>query len=607
MNLLTLKIELENEFGYKFTIPKELDKGILSTTDSFTIAKLQKLTPNNVAKDICDNINEYLKERYPNIESSCLGPYVNLNIITLTNSQIEYSLPIIEDKVLLDYVSPNVAKELHLGHMRNMNIGDSVRRLLLIKYPNLITDNHWGDWGVQFGKIIWAFKKFQTGLDSLVIINDEELPINLEFYNTDPLQALVRMYVWAEQHKLEYKDYDSEVRNEFLKLEEKDPVNYSLWQDFVNISKEEVNKDMQLFNIPKHDLEQGESYYEKYNDEVYNFMEKSNLWQKEGKARFIDFEQLSELIDRPEIKNLGYGYLISSTGYTTYLFRDLCARFDWTSRLKTNLMITVTGNEQLHHFKQLLALCDYISTIKTPFLNSQLLSVPHIEHLSYGFLTLKGGQKMSSRKGIIQTTRKLYNDVYTQASINLKEREVVSTSVNLPTSKKDSIDKIKDENKEESLDPTRIITLAAIKWTDLSKDTVHDIEFDINAVLHFEGNTGMYQLYTYARINSILEKIKANPINFDYNILNQKEKILYNTLLTAPYQLNESITRLKPHIITNYCYDLANQFNSWYNTTSLINETDSTRQETVMLLLLELKIILKYMLDKLGIEVLDKI
>jgi arginyl-tRNA synthetase len=585
MNLLELKQNLENHFQYSFNINKDLNQGLINTSHAFIEAKLTNSKPTDLAITIAQGINEYLISNKFEYKASIAGPYVNIELsINEYHSLLSNrTIPQDNSQVLLEYLSPNVAKELHLGHMRNMNIGDSIRRLLQIKYPNLKTDNHWGDWGVQFGKLIWAYKQFQTGISSTCIINDAELPISFDIYNQDKLQGLIRMYVWAEQNKDNYSEYDSLVRQEFVLLESGDPNNIKLWQEFVLTSKEEVAVDMTLFKVPKFDLEQGESYYEKYNDSVYNYFESNNLWLSDGKARYIDFEKLSEVTNNPSIKNLGFGYMVSSTGYTTYLFRDVCARIDWVSVLGSTKMITVTGNEQLHHFKQLIAICEYLSTLNTPFKGSNNLTAPNIQHIPYGFLTLKGGQKMSTRKGIIHNARKMYNDVLAVSTDNLANRNSIDIAKKAP-----------------------IIALAGIKWTDLSKDTTHDIEFDLNDLLSFEGNTGMYQLYTLARINSVIQKNRTSG-QVDYSLLNEAELSIAKKIILFPLQLNEAINKLKPHYIVNYCYELTNMINSWYNTTSLLKEENQNRKATLIELLSEVQSTLIFALDKLGIEALEEI
>ncbi|MGL4758290.1 MAG: arginine--tRNA ligase [Patescibacteria group bacterium] len=588
MNLLDIKKALESKTGFEFVLNKDLKNGLLSTNQAFIEAKNTKNNPNLIATELTKQINFIVLTLDQNLVAKQTGPYVNIDLVDFDQEEIDFAIPKQNNSVLLDYISPNVAKELHLGHLRNMNIGDSIRKLLLLQYSKVITDNHWGDWGVQFGKLIWAFKKFQDGHQATVTINEVEQPVNIGVYNDNPLQGLVRMYIWSEQNKNDHPNFEQEVRDEFLRLEEGDKLNYQLWQEFIKVSQAEVTKDMELFGVPKHDIEQGESYYEKYNDSLYNFFEDNSIWESEGRSRFINFENLAQKMNKPEYAKLGFGYLISSTGYTTYLFRDICARIDWTGHLNTDIMITVTGNEQTHHFKQIIAICDYLSTIPTPFKNSKNLKKECIIHIPYGFLSLKGGQKMSTRKGIVHTVRNMYETVYNQSLSNLKEKS-------------------KDLANSELNNTAHALTIAAIKWVDLSKDSIHDITFDINEILSFEGNTGMYQLYTFARIKSILKQNKSNYNEFIIQKLNHNEKEILKKLISYSIILDDSSKKLKPHMITNFCFELTNLLNSWYNTTSITKELDLERKESLLFLLNQFVRIHEHALNLIGIEPLEKI
>ena len=162
------------------------------------------------------------------------------------------------DKVILDFVGANVAKKLHAGHMRNLNIGESLRRILTLKYSNLLADNHWGDWGVNIGVLIWGWK----------------VAGNLENYQKNPIEELSRVYVWSNSQKEITENWEKLVRAEFVKLEQKDEENHRLWENFIVATKNNLKLDLDLMGVPPLELEQGESFYEKDVQILWNFLEK---------------------------------------------------------------------------------------------------------------------------------------------------------------------------------------------------------------------------------------------------------------------------------------------------------------------------------------------
>jgi arginyl-tRNA synthetase len=597
MNLLQLKTDLEQKTGYQFSLNKQLEQGVLSTNQIFIEHKKNQLTLEQAFVKVKSYIIQILTELKLEEEISIeqIGNYLNLHLSNnLVNSYLKNYSNVEQDltKVFLEYVSPNVAKPLHAGHIRNMNIGESLRRMLNLKYPNLITDNHLGDWGVQFGKLFLAYKYAKQIKKPLVIIlNDKQISFCFEDYNQKPFKILLYLYIWIEQNQDQFVDYDKLVRQEFIKLENKEVENYGLWQEFVQVSKGELDEDLKLFNVKPFDLQMGESYYEPYIKEVYYFMEQNSLWIKSqdplSKARYIDFEALG----MPS--TLGFAYLVSSTGYSTYLFRDLIARIIWVREFGAKKMITVTGNEQKHHFEQFFAICEILS--KNPITKAICQNYPqlaknNLQHVSYGMLSLKGKNKMSTRKGVIIEARDLYNEVYQIAYDNLKARQPEASTELLANN-------------------SRVVAIASIKWLDLQKDSLRDVELDTDSILNFEGNTGVYQLYTIARINTLICKnIPVQGIakrDLSLALLDQKQLAIVKKLLEYPIILNTAILTLKPHILVTYSFELANEFNSIYANSSLQKITDQETKNCLIMLYSQVKQILTNNLELLAIEHLE--
>jgi arginyl-tRNA synthetase len=608
MNLLDIKKILETETGFSFTLTKSLDHGILATSEAFVFSKKNQISIPEATTQILEKTEIICKKIGPFFEVKIVGPYINVYLKpealqTLLNTNDLVKIPFLKKRILLEYVSPNVAKQLHAGHVRNMNIGESIRRLLAYKFGNglegVYTDNHWGDWGVQFGTLIYAYKYFKSsGKTETYKLNDELKTISFTDYTKLPFEALLAFYIWASQNKDNIKDYAKVVRQEFLKLESKDPENLQLWTEFIEVSKKEITPDLELFNVRKFDIEQGESYYEPMLENLYNFFEKNQLWSSldqdpASKARFIDFEKLALKLEKPALKNLGFAYLVSSDGYSTYLFRDVATRISWVNTFDSEKMITLTGNEQKHHFEQFFAICDYLSLLPQTLeicKKPENLSHKNLVHISYGMLALKNRPKMSTRNGVILTARDFYNEVNDYAKKTLTLREP-------------NIDQLELEFK------AKIISVAAIKWYDLQKDSLNDLSLDIAEIMSFDGNTGVYQLYTIARINSLLDKnqiLNKIQAQANYTSFNTQENSLLFKILQYPIVLEQTIETLKPHLLTNYCFALANEYNSWYNTCSLINESDENRKQALLVTSSLIRDLLKFNLEFLAIDILEK-
>jgi arginyl-tRNA synthetase len=556
-----------------WSLPPEGKVGILAT-NTFALAKEQNTNPVLLAQEL----NQIIKNDLPEVATSCTGPYINIDFEeTLWNTIMlkNFTQPHIvqsKDIVILDYVGANVAKELHAGHMRNLNIGDAIRRLLTLTYPNLLTDNHWGDWGVNMGIILWGWKE----------IGQQQA------FEKNAIHELTRVYVWANQQKDIVSDWDTLVRIEFKKLEDKDPINTTLWKTFIAATKNSLQTELDLFRVPKLDLDQGESFYETDMKALAELMDTHNLWNKEGLARFIDFEEIAQKIVnvddeiRAQIAHFGRGYLISSHGYTTYLFRDVAARWQWSRDHQASRMITVTDKTQKHNFDQAFAticwLCEQEvfqainddDTIKRIQWNT-------LNYIGYGFLQLKEG-KMSSRKGNVFSLRQLYGKVEEQARIVLEQ-------------KGSKIEKEKVRN----------ISLAALKWYDLNRTPQEDIILDIPKILQFEGNTGVYQLYTVARLQSIVDK-NSKSSTFQWSSLNSAEQDLCRQLVMFEYELQRSIRDLKPSIICTVLYRYASALNSWYNTCNVSQETNPVRQASLLILIQKSIQNNIFYLNLLGIE-----
>ena len=565
--------------------PTDTKHGLLTTSAAFIRAKNEGKNPTEIATDLNTNLISYLNTKMPEFTSVTIGPYINIVLNNVGFQKILESAPELfveqdERNVMYEYLGLNVAKRPHLGHLRNMIIGDALRCLLALKYPNMTTDHHWGDWGVQFGILLWAFKE----------------NVDQEAYEQDPIEELSRLYVWGNAQKEITPDWDLLVRQEFIALEAGDETRKKLWEEWVRISQESIQQEFDIWNIPDTDLHQGESYYEPVMKELTAYLDANDIWEKDGDARYFEFETIADSWpdlsqeDAARIKNYGRAYCISSNGYTTYVYRDIATRLQWARDYKTDLAITVTGSEQQHNFNQAFSAIAYLATrddFSTLFgeHTASRLTLSSLIHVPYGFLTLTSG-KMSTREGnviLIPDIRAQTKDAVIQS---LSERESrIST------------------DDEQAIDT---LVMASLKWSEVSRDRLTDVVMDPQKAVQFEGNTGIYQLYSYARIAGIVRELGSAPERGDAETLSDEEKQILQQLLETSTVIEQSIATYKPNILSEHVYNLNQSMNTWYANTSVKNEANETRRATLLRLCELFCQVQKQSLQLLGIDVLEQ-
>ena len=579
-----------------WSIPASLDHGVLTTNIAFVLAKTLRVNPSELAVDLSKDLENFvirsellLNYNKNNIKIKNIGAYINICLedsflVNCMKNSKNNTLLQLEEKFVLDYIGANVAKRLHAGHMRVCNIGDSLRRVLSLKYKNLVTDNHWGDWGINMGILIWGWKNF----DHTTFDKESEL-----------IDRLSTIYIWSNSQKDNIENWDNLVREEFFKLEQGDKTNHELWQKFIMTTKADLQQDLDIMNVPPLQIEQGESFYEKDMQSLTTFMEENNIWEREGKARYFDFEKLAEIwigIDsdyKKIVSKLGRSYLISSGGYTSYCYRDVATKFQYARDLKVDKSLVVTDKTQKHNFDQAFTIINYLSTLpkfEQQFGDNvcQRLNLNNMNHLGFGFLSLSSG-KMSSRKGNILLLRDLVRQVGDKAKQNILQKHP-------------------DLDQKELKKRCQKIALAAIKWHDLKQSYEQDITLDIEQILKFEGNTGVYQLYTFVRLNSVFSKLGSktsldDKITTDWSILDIERQILQQIYI-LPDVLEQICIKYQPHLLCNYLYQLTNLINKWYNDVPILKDTQ--RQGFLIQFVTQCMSNIEFCLDLLGIEVLEE-
>ncbi len=515
----------------------------------FTLAKIMKKSPNEIAVELANKISSPCIEK---LEAK--GPYLNFFINSLllakeTLSSIskqkdKYGCSNIgkNKKIVIDMSSPNIAKPFGIGHLRSTIIGNSIANISSSLGFKLIKINYLGDWGTQFGKLIAGYKKFGS---------EKEL-------KSSPIKHLLEIYVRASKENL-----DQEARDWFKRLESGDKEAISLWKKFKDLSLQEFKKIYSLLGI-KFDVISGESFYNKKMDFVINKLQKKGLLKESEGAKIVDLEKY----------NLGVALIKKSDGATLYTTRDLTAAIDRYDKYKFERMFYEVGAEQKLHFKQffkILELMDY------KWANNCV-------HIDHGLYLDTDGKKFATRKGKTIFMEDILNETQELAKQEIQKREKL--------------------NEKELEKRAAIIARAAIFYGDLKNNRSADALFDIKRFVAFEGNTGPYLLYTYARAKSILRKAKYSPKK-EYKLMNisDKEKNLISQLSIFPEIVFQAYKNLAPNLIANYAYQLSQEFNEFYHAEKVIG---SENEQFKLALVESFSQVLKNALHLLGIKTLEK-
>ena len=471
----------------------------------FSLAKKLRKNPNIIAEEIRKKLS---------LKSEVLNGYLNVFIDknSFTKELLE-KISIEKENygsnksgegktIVIDYSSPNIAKPFGVGHLRSTVIGESLRRICLMNGYNVVGINHLGDWGTQFGKLIYAYKTWG---------NEEAL-------NESPLDELKRIYVKFHEEEAKDSSITDEGRKWFKALEDGNEEAVSLWKRFTEVSLKEFNKTYKLLGVDKFDSYAGESFYNDKMDSVVEELEQKHLLEVDDGASIV------------RLDNMPPALIKRSDGATLYITRDLAALFYRKKTYNFTEALYCVGNEQTLHFNQLNAV---VEKMGYDF---------RATHIGFG-MVLQDGKKMSTRHG---KSVKL-QDVLEEA-IELAGKYIEEKNPNL-------------ENKKEVAEK---VGVGAVIFNDLKNYRTSDIEFNLEEILKFEGNTGPYIQYTYARINSLLKNKEIKEI--DYTNLDIDEYI-WNIVLDL-YNYFDIISRAKkeydPSIIAKYLIDLAQDFNKFY-------------------------------------------
>ncbi len=485
-------------------------------------------------------INIFLKDEY-------LGEYVS----KMTTEKFEYTELNTKGDVIIDYSSPNIAKRMHIGHLRSTIIGDAVKRLYNFLGYHTVADNHIGDWGTQFGKLIIGYRKW----------------LDKEAYEKNPIEELERVYVEFSKESENDPSLDDLAREELKKLQDGDKENYALWQEFIKVSLDEYNKLYNRMGIT-FDTYYGESFYHNMMPAVLDELVEKGLAVEDQGAKVVFFDEKDNLHPCIVQKKDG-AFLYSTSDIATVKFRK--------ENYDINRLIYLTDERQQDHFKQFFKI--------TEMLGWDIEKI----HIWFGIMRFADGV-FSTRKGNVIRLEQLLDE-----------------------GKKRALEVIEEKNPslsdEEKNNIAEVVGVGAIKYADLSQNRQSPIIFEWDKVLSFEGNTAPYLQYSYARIQSIKKKAEemGKVITSDTKIV-IKDKIERNlvTFLTLfPTMVLKAGETYKPNLLTDYLFDLAKKFNTFYNACPILNQEDEVLLSRLLIADRTAEI-LRQGLDLLGIRTVDR-
>lgn len=485
-------------------------------------------------------INIFLKDEY-------LGEYVS----KMTTEKFKYTELNTKGDVIIDYSSPNIAKRMHIGHLRSTIIGDAVKRLYNFLGYHTVADNHIGDWGTQFGKLIIGYRKW----------------LDKEAYEKNPIEELERVYVEFSKESENDPSLDDLAREELKKLQDGDKENYALWQEFIKVSLDEYNKLYNRMGIT-FDTYYGESFYHNMMPAVLDELVEKGLAVEDQGAKVVFFDEKDNLHPCIVQKKDG-AFLYSTSDIATVKFRK--------ENYDINRLIYLTDERQQDHFKQFFKI--------TEMLGWDIEKI----HIWFGIMRFADGV-FSTRKGNVIRLEQLLDE-----------------------GKKRALEVIEEKNPslsdEEKNNIAEVVGVGAIKYADLSQNRQSPIIFEWDKVLSFEGNTAPYLQYSYARIQSIKKKAEemGKVITADTKIV-IKDKIERNlvTFLTLfPTMVLKAGETYKPNLLTDYLFDLAKKFNTFYNACPILNQEDEVLLSRLLIADRTAEI-LRQGLDLLGIKTVDR-
>ncbi len=475
-------------------------------------------------------------------------------------------------KIVIDYGGPNVAKPLHVGHLRSAIIGETLKRLHRFKGDQVIGDVHLGDWGLQMGLIIEQLRVEQPDLVYFDDAYEGEYPAEAPF----TISELEKIYPTASARSKVDEEFKEKAHTATLELQKGKPAYRALWKHILNVSIADLKQNYKNLNVD-FDLWKGESDAEPYIPAMVEEMINSGLAHESQGAMVVD------VMEETDTKEIPPCIIRKSDGAALYATSDLATIIQRVQDFNPDEIIYLADKRQEMHFTQV-----FRTAKKAGIVDDGVKLV----YEGFGTMNGKDNKPFKTRDGGVMRLETLIKDVEDAVYAKIMEN--------------------REESEENARATAKIVGLAAVKYGDLSNQTSKDYIFDTERFASFEGNTGPYILYTIVRIKSILEKYVAANGALE-NIaggVNQaqtpSEKALMMELSKFNATIDSAYDELAPYKICSYIYDLSNAFNTFYHDNKIMGEEDKAKQAGFIKLLMVTKKTLEMAIDILGFTAPDR-
>lgn len=571
--------EMKNAFeaaGYdrelgKVTLSNRPDLCEYQCNGAMAGAKRCKKAPIMIATDVAEKCKD--SKVFIDVEAVSPG-FLNLKVresfvtdyLTRMRENAKFGLDMPENpsRIIVDYGGPNVAKPLHVGHLRSAIIGESIKRIARYVGHDVIGDIHLGDWGLQMGLIITELKERQPDMiyfdDDYLGDYPEEAPFTIS--------ELEEIYPTASSKSKEDAAYKERAMEATFKLQSGVRGYRALWNHIINVSVSDLKNNYKNLNVD-FDLWKGES---DVHDVIPGMVE--NM-KKEGYAYISDGALVVDVKEETDTKEIPPCMILKSDGASLYNTTDLATIMERMREYHPDKIIYLTDKRQELYFEQVFR-CARKTKLVEP--ETELL------HIGFGTMNGKDGKPFKTREGGVMRLELLIKEINDEMYRKITDNRQV--------------------DEEEARQTAKVVALSAIKYGDLSNQASKDYIFDIDKFTSFEGDTGPYILYTIVRIKSILNKIKEQGGKAEADAFqeacSEAEKALMLEIAGFNAMMETAYTETAPHKICAYIYDLANAFNRFYHETKIVAEEDEKKKSGWVALLLLVRDILETCIDVLG-------